>query len=147
MRGIKQKNTLPEKVVRSYLHVAGFRFRLHKKGIPGTPDLWLNKYNAAIFVNGCYWLRHQGCKYASTPAENTGAWEKKFALNVARDELNLADLARQGIRVLVIWDCALKTIESRSHALPKIVNWLKSKSRYREIPSSRQRHPAAYRQC
>ena len=137
MSKIRGKDTKPEKIVRSYLHRSGFRFRLHKKGVAGRPDLWLRKYNAAIFVNGCYWHRHRGCKDTSNPDDTSGTWQKKFADNIARDERNLAALRHQGIRVLVIWGCELKNEKVRNRSLPKIPKWLKSKSKYREIPPPR----------
>ena len=124
MRGIKQKDTQPEKIVRSYLHSKGYRFRIHKKGIPGTPDIWLSKYNSAIFVHGCYWHRHLGCRYASTPDDNMSKWQKKFASNVARDLRNRAALANRSIRVLIVWECALKTVDARNLSLPLVERWL-----------------------
>jgi len=134
MAGIRGKDTKPEIRVRSYLHRAGFRFRLHKKGIPGRPDIWLAKHNAAIFVNGCYWHRHRGCRKSTSPKDNKAKWRDKFAATVVRDERNLALLAKHGIRVLVIWECELDAEKRLSKSLPKIAKWLRSKSRYREIP-------------
>jgi len=134
MSKIRGKDTKPEKIVRSYLHRCGFRFRLHKKGVPGRPDLWLPQYNAAIFVNGCYWHQHRGCKYAYTPKQNRDFWEKKFASNVVRDEENLTALRTDGIRVLVVWECELNTVHVRARTLPKITKWLITQSWYREIP-------------
>jgi len=137
MGRIRGKDTEIELIVRRCLHKAGFRFRLHKKGIPGRPDLWLPKYNAAVFVNGCYWHRHRGCAKSTNPDQNSSKWQKKFADNVARDERNLTALNQQGIRVLVVWGCALENKKIRSRTLVKIPKWLKSKNRYREIPPPR----------
>ncbi len=134
MRKIGSKNTVIEKEVCSYLQKSGFRFRKHRKDIPGRPDLWLSKHKAAIFVNGCYWHRHQGCKDTSNPSDPEGSWQKKFSDNVARDERNLAELSHQGIRVLVVWGCGVRTKKARSLNLKKIPKWLISKSKYREIP-------------
>ena len=131
---IRGKDTKPEKLVRSYLHRSGFRFRLHKRGLPGTPDLWLPKYNAAVFVNGCYWHRHRGCKYAYTPKRNRDFWLAKLTANAARDEENQAALLRSGVRVLIVWECQLNTLKGCERTLPKIEKWLMSKSKYREIP-------------
>jgi DNA mismatch endonuclease (patch repair protein) len=137
MSRIRGKDTKPEIVVRRYLHGLGFRFRQHKKGIPGRPDLWLPKYNAAIFVNGCYWHRHPGCKLAYTPKQNRTFWEEKFESNVVRDKENLSALKAQGIRVLVVWECQLKSKATCQKTLPKISNWLLSDRNSLEIPRSR----------
>jgi len=136
MSKIRGKDTKPEMIVRSYLHRSGFRFRLHKKGVPGRPDLWLPKYDASIFVNGCYWHRHRGCKYTYLPKQNREFWEKKFASNVVRDEENMANLKQKGVRVLVVWECQLNTQANCERTLPKISGWLTTKSRFREIPPS-----------
>jgi DNA mismatch endonuclease (patch repair protein) len=135
---IRGKDTKPEKIVRSYLHRSGFRFRLHKKGLPGKPDLWLRKYNAAVFVNGCYWHRHRGCKKASTPKQNRDFWLEKLTRNAVRDQENQAALRDYGIRVLIVWECQIDTIKGCERTLPKIEKWLVSKSRFREIPPQRQ---------
>lgn len=134
MSKIRGKDTKPEMIVRSYLHQAGFRFRLHKKGVPGRPDLWLPKYNAAIFVNGCYWHRHRDCKYAYTPKQNRDFWQQRFDSNVVRDKENLATLRTLEVRVLVVWECQLNSVTNCERTLPKISGWLVSKSKYREIP-------------
>jgi DNA mismatch endonuclease (patch repair protein) len=133
MSRVRSKDTKPEFIVRRYLHGLGFRYRLHKKGVPGKPDLWFPKYNAAIFVNGCYWHRHSGCKLASIPKQNRAFWEAKFESNVVRDEENLAALKAKGIRVLVVWECQLKSIKNRERTLPKISEWLLSSSARTEI--------------
>lgn len=132
---IRAKDTKPEKIVRSYLHRAGFRFRLHSKKLPGTPDLWLRKFNAAIFVNGCYWHRHRGCKLAYTPKQNRNFWESKFSANVLRDEQNQSALLSQGTRILIIWECALTTLDGCKQSLPKVEEWLLSQSDFMEIPT------------
>lgn len=131
---IRAKDTKPEKIVRSYLHRAGFRFRLHNKKLPGTPDLWLRKFNAAIFVNGCYWHRHPDCKLAYMPKQNRSFWERKFSANVLRDEHNKSALLDRGIRILVIWECALSTLDDCKQNLPKVEEWLLSQSSFMEIP-------------
>ena len=135
MSRIRGKDTKPELLVRRYLHGLGFRFRLHKKGVPGRPDLWLARHNTAIFVNGCYWHRHQGCKLCTTPGTDTAKWQEKFDQNVARDERNLKALNNLGIRVLIVWECQLKTEKMAKQTLPKIARWLTSKSRYSETPT------------
>ena len=108
MSGIKGKNTRPEMAVRGYLHSKGFRFRLHDKKLPGNPDLVLKKHNLLIFVHGCYWHRHEKCKYAYNPKSRRAFWEKKFADNVERDQKNTLNLRRSGWRVFILWECAIR---------------------------------------
>ncbi|WP_287597528.1 very short patch repair endonuclease [Thermomonas sp.] len=106
MSGIRGKDTKPELAVRSALHRAGLRFRLHAK-LPGKPDLVLPKYRTVVFVHGCFWHRHEVCRYATTPASNAEFWRDKFAANVSRDAKVVEQLESQGWRVLVIWSCQL----------------------------------------
>lgn len=106
MSGIRGRDTKPEIIVRSYLHRAGLRFRLHAK-LPGKPDLVLPKYRTAVFVHGCFWHRHSRCRYATTPATNTAFWLKKFEANVARDAVVRKLLRSSGWKVRVIWSCQL----------------------------------------
>lgn len=110
MSAIKGKNTKPEILVRKLLHRLGYRFKIQRKDLPGKPDIVLPKYKTAIFINGCFWHRHAGCKYASTPSTNSEFWEKKFAANVKRDARNYATLKEQGWNVLIIWECEVKEI-------------------------------------
>jgi len=108
MAGIRGKDTRPELMVRRALHARGFRYRLNVRSLPGTPDLVFPKRRAVVFIHGCYWHRHEGCRYATTPATNTEFWTSKFAANVARDARNVRDLRVAGWRVGIIWECALK---------------------------------------
>ncbi len=110
MSAIKGKNTKPEILVRKLLHRLGYRFKIQRKDLPGKPDIVLPKYKTAIFINGCFWHRHAGCKYASTPSTNSDFWEKKFAANVGRDARNYAALKDQGWNVLIIWECEVKEL-------------------------------------
>lgn len=110
MSGIRGKNTKPELIVRSFLHREGLRFRLHAR-LPGKPDLVLPKYRTAIFVHGCFWHRHEGCRYATTPASNTAFWSEKFATNVRRDAKAKQQLEELSWRTLVIWACQLSEHE------------------------------------
>ena len=112
MAHIKGKDTKPEKLVRSILHGMGYRFRLHCKQLPGKPDIVLPKYKAAVFVHGCFWHRHEGCKNATLPKTRREFWEKKFAENVHRDKNTAKLLEQLGWTVLVIWECELKNIEA-----------------------------------
>lgn len=108
MAAIKSKDTLPEKLVRSILHQAGFRFRKNDRRLPGTPDIYLPKWKCVIFVNGCFWHRHQGCRYCTTPKTNAEFWKKKFEANVERDAKKYSALIEQGIRVIIVWECEIK---------------------------------------
>jgi DNA mismatch endonuclease (patch repair protein) len=106
MSGIRGKDTKPEQYVRSALHRAGFRFRLHAK-LPGRPDVVLPKYRTVVFVHGCFWHRHSGCRYTTTPENNAGFWQEKFLANKRRDALVRRELRRLGWQVHVIWGCEL----------------------------------------
>ncbi len=108
MSGIRAKNTRPEIVVRKWLHAHGYRFRLHRKDLPGKPDIVLPRYHTAIFVHGCFWHRHEGCKYTTIPATRTEWWMKKFQYNMAHDTRVLEELQNLGWNVLIIWECQIK---------------------------------------
>lgn len=108
MSQIKGRNTGPELRLRSLLHRAGFRFRLHAKDLPGKPDFVLPKYRTAIFVHGCFWHRHEGCRNATTPSTRTKFWQAKFDGNVERDRRNSAALEAAGWTVITVWECDLK---------------------------------------
>ena len=105
MSRIRSKNTKPEMIVRSALHKMGYRFRLHRKDLPGTPDIVLPKYKTVIFVHGCFWHRHRGCKNCSTPKSRTSFWSRKFQDNVERDKTYAEKLTGLGWQVIVIWEC------------------------------------------
>ena len=107
MSGIRGGNTKPELRVRRYLHRAGLRYTLKSK-LPGRPDIVLPKYNAVVFVHGCFWHRHQGCRYCTTPATNARFWAEKFEQNIARDSRVEKQLDEAGWRVFVIWSCELE---------------------------------------
>ena len=109
MSRIRSKDTKPELVVRRHLHALGFRFRLHTAKLPGHPDIVLPKWHTVIFINGCFWHRHEGCRLATMPKSNVEFWETKFARNVARDARELEALAAAGWRVIVLWECEVKT--------------------------------------
>ncbi|MGI5869806.1 MAG: very short patch repair endonuclease [Kiritimatiellia bacterium] len=106
MSRIRSKNTRPERLVRSWLHRAGFRFRLHVKTLPGHPDIVLARHRAVVEVRGCFWHRH-GCDQTTTPKTNRRFWEAKFRRNVARDARHERELAELGWRLFVIWECEL----------------------------------------
>ena len=108
MAQVKNKDTSPEKQVRSWLHQNGYRFSLHRKDLPGRPDIVLPKYRTAIFVNGCFWHRHEGCKYATLPKSNTKFWHEKLQRNVQRDRKNISELEAMSWKVFVVWGCEVK---------------------------------------
>lgn len=108
MSGIKAKNTQPELIVRKYLHAQGIRFRLHVGNLPGKPDIVLPKYRLCIFVHGCFWHRHDDCKYATTPKTRTEFWVKKFIYNKQRDIKNKMQLYEVGWRVFELWECGFR---------------------------------------
>ena len=110
MSGIRGKNTRPEMLIRRFLHGRGLRYRLHDRKLPGTPDLVFPKYGTVIFIHGCFWHRHEGCKYASMPATNVEFWQTKFAGNVRRDREAVAVLQNAGWRVIVLWECGLRHV-------------------------------------
>lgn len=107
MAAIKGKNTKPELLVRSWLHKNGFRFRLHRKDLPGTPDIVLPKYRTVIFVHGCFWHRH-GCSNSVMPSARREFWHQKLSTNVLRDRRSRLALRREGWRVIVLWECQLR---------------------------------------
>jgi DNA mismatch endonuclease (patch repair protein) len=118
MSGIRSKDTKPEIAVRKYLHAKGFRYRLHSRTLPGSPDIVLPKYKVAIFVHGCFWHRHAGCRYATTPSSNIDTWNRKFMVNMDRDKRKESALQAAGWRVIVVWECELRrTSRSRLESL------------------------------
>lgn len=110
MRAVRQKNTAPELTVRRLLFQLGLRFRLHVKRLPGSPDIVLRKHSTAIFVHGCYWHRHPGCKYATMPKTHQAYWLPKFESNVERDARKAEALRALGWWVLVVWECETRDL-------------------------------------
>jgi DNA mismatch endonuclease (patch repair protein) len=108
MRRVKGGDTKPEKTVRSLLHRMGYRFQLRRKDLPGTPDIVLPKYRAAIFVHGCFWHGHPSCSRAARPATRIEFWNKKLDRNIERDRQTLESLQAHGWGVLIIWQCELR---------------------------------------
>lgn len=108
MSRIRTKGTAPELALRSALHAAGIRFRLHRKDLPGKPDVVLPKYKCVIFVHGCYWHHHEGCIKSKMPKTNIEFWQDKITANIKRDKSNQDDLAKLGWQVLVVWECDIK---------------------------------------
>jgi len=135
MSGIRAKDTKPELVIRSALHRAGFRFRLHRRDLPGTPDIVLPRYNAVINVHGCFWHYH-GCKYSKVPETRTDFWLKKLEANRDRDKKKSGELAVAGWRELVVWECALRSGEwTIKELVADITEWLENDSLATQIPA------------
>lgn len=109
MSSIRSTNTKPEVIVRRFLFKEGFRYRLHVKKLPGSPDIALAKYKTVIFINGCFWHGHKGCKKAELPKTRTDWWKKKINTNIKRDQDNHMQLKALGWHIIIIWECQLKT--------------------------------------
>lgn len=122
MAAIKGKDTKPEMIVRKYLFSRGLRFRVQVKKLPGTPDIVLPKYKTAIFVNGCFWHGHEGCKYFRLPKSNVEFWKEKIERNIERDRELMRALLNLGWTVIRIWECELRNKANREETLNKIYN-------------------------
>jgi len=135
MSGIRGKNTRPELLIRRILFAAGYRFRLHRKDLPGTPDIVLSKYRAVIFIHGCFWHMHDGCRFAKIPSSRKQFWRKKLAGNRERDRRSIDELMAAGWRVLVVWECMTRS-ETSCNALPRrLDSWLQGRRRFAELPA------------
>lgn len=132
MASIRSRDTKPELIVRRHLHGLGFRYRLAPRNLPGKPDLVLSKHRTVIFVHGCFWHGHAGCRFATVPATRTEFWTNKIAANRARDQVKEAQLANTGWRLAVVWECALKL--DREKSLKTLVTFIGSKRSTVEIP-------------
>ena len=133
MSGIKGSNTRPEMTVRRYLHSSGFRFRLHRKDLPGRPDIILSKYRLAIFVHGCFWHAHQGCKYFKVPKTRPDFWAAKLQANINRDHKSVDALVKMGWRVLCVWECATRDHKTCELLGNEMVHWINSNAPLGEI--------------
>ena len=126
MSSIKGKDTKPEMLVRRYLHARGYRYRMNVKRLPGTPDIVLRRFRTVIFINGCFWHGHEGCRYFVMPKSNTPFWEKKIERNKQRDVEKRIQLRRMGWHTIIIWECELKpknrftTLQALENTLNKI---------------------------
>ena len=120
MAKIRSRDSKPERTLRSAMHLAGLRFRLHRAGLPGTPDIVLPATQIAIFVHGCFWHQHPGCKLASSPRSNTDYWLPKLQRNVRRDRRVAYALRRLGWAVLTVWECQIRKEASLAAALNRI---------------------------
>lgn len=122
MAAIKGKDTKPELIVRRYLFSKGLRFRVQVRKLPGNPDIVLSKYKTVVFVNGCFWHGHVGCKYFRLPKSNVGFWKEKIDRNVVRDIHNEEELKALGWRVIRVWECDIKKVSGREEYLQDLYN-------------------------
>ncbi len=133
MSGIRGKNTKPEMIIRKGFHKSGFRFRLHDKTLPGKPDLVMKKYNAVIFINGCFWHKHE-CRLFKWPKTRSEFWKEKINKNQENDKLVLAKLFGLGWRICIVWECALK---GKDNDLPNVIHktstWLVGENQFLEV--------------
>lgn len=134
MAAIKSRRTKPELFLRHELFMKGYRFRVNVNYIPGHPDLFLRKYNLAIFVNGCFWHRHSNCKYSYVPKSNDEFWKSKFEANIQRDLKVKAELEQKGIRQMIVWECFLKRMKNntqfKADGISRIEELITSSERY-----------------
>ena len=121
MARIGSTDTEPELAVRKLLHGLGYRYRLHLRGLPGTPDICFPSRKKVIFVHGCFWHRHEGCRRTTTPKTRTSFWEDKFRKNVVRDRATLVDLNGLGWSTMVVWECETRDLEMLA---PRLVEFL-----------------------
>lgn len=137
MSGIRGKNTRPEVAVRKLLFASGYRFRLHRKDLPGAPDIVLPSKRIAIFVHGCFWHRHEGCKYATLPKTRPEFWLEKLSGNAARDLRTMAELRNMDWRVLTVWECSLKGPAALESLQPALIDWIEGALSLGEIGAAR----------
>lgn len=121
MSAIRSKNTMPEVYLRKLLFAEGYRYRIAEKSVPGHPDIFLRRYNTAIFVHGCFWHRHQGCKYAYTPKTRVDFWRKKFDDNIRRDTTVNDELRKQNIKCLIVWECTINQMQNNHSMKSRIM--------------------------
>ena len=121
MSKVRGRDTKPELFVRRWLHLQGFRFRLHRADLPGKPDIVLPRYHSVVFVHGCFWHGHKGCSRSALPASNRTYWETKIGRNIERDQRNLRRLRRLGWRVITLWECCLKEEQALEKRLRKFL--------------------------
>ena len=111
MSRIRNKDTKPEEYIRKIFYEKGYRYRKNVSNVPGHPDAWFARYKVALFVHGCFWHRHENCRYASIPKSRVEFWQKKFERNVERDKKVRDELIEKGIRILIIWECTTKQMK------------------------------------
>lgn len=123
MAAIRSKNTKPEVYFRKLLFAQGYRYSLNSGKVPGHPDVYLRKYNTAIFIHGCFWHRHSDCQYAYMPKSRVEFWQKKFETNMKRDNVVRMELCNMGIKCLVIWECTIKNMKKDVKKEAEIIAW------------------------
>lgn len=133
MSRIGSRNTKPEMVLRQGLHAAGFRYRLHARNLPGSPDIVLPKYRSVILVHGCFWHAHKGCRNFRLPKSNTNFWREKLVRNAERDTRQLKELQDAGWRTLVVWECATRDFSTKK-LVETIAAWLHQEVQIVQIP-------------
>ena len=133
MSRIRGQDTVPEKIVRSLLFRSGFRFRLHRRDLPGRPDIVLPKYRAVIFINGCFWHAHARCAYATSPSSNRKFWQTKLADNQERDRRNIGKLRQAGWRVLIVWECTVRGKQDLFELEDQLGIWIRSAAESGEL--------------
>lgn len=133
MAAVRQRDTKPELTLRKALHRLGYRYRVNQRRLPGSPDLVFAGRQAVIFVHGCFWHDHAGCKFSTKPKSQVEFWAEKFRTNKARDRRNYATLKADGWKTLVIWECALKA-PSFNKTIERTAAWLEHPTVYRELP-------------
>jgi DNA mismatch endonuclease (patch repair protein) len=138
MSGVRGKNTEPEVVLRQALYRLGVRFRLHVADLPGRPDIVVSNRRAVIQVQGCFWHRHEGCRFATMPGSNIPFWEAKFAKTVERDQRNAGRLREAGWRIAVVWGCAIRQ-DGANDIARALAKWLVGKKPFREFPAMKSR--------
>ncbi|WP_313335436.1 very short patch repair endonuclease, partial [Sphingobium yanoikuyae] len=132
MSRIRGKDTKPELKMRRALHALGLRFRLHRRDLPGTPDIVLPRWNAVIDIRGCFWHRHAGCRYATMPSSNVTFWKTKFTSNVTRDNRTSESLDKLGWRVAILWECSIRR-EGENRIAHRLLEWLANGTSHIEI--------------
>lgn len=122
MSRIRSKETKPEKIIRSLLHRMGYRFRLYRNDLPGKPDIVLSKYKTVIFVHGCFWHRHKGCKRCTTPSTNREYWLPKLEKNTVKDKEHRKKLTQMGWKTIIVWECEIKNIDKVARKLKLLLD-------------------------
>jgi len=135
MAKVRSKDTAIEKKVRSLLHKRGYRFRKNVASLPGSPDIVLPKYKTAIFIHGCFWHGHSGCRKSHLPTIRKAFWEEKRRANLERDARKVSELIGSGWRVSVVWQCVLEKPKTLSSTINTLEDWINSESKQCEIPN------------
>lgn len=137
MSAIHSKDTKPEIYFRKFLFAQGYRYSLHSKNVPGHPDIYLKKYNTAIFIHGCFWHRHEGCKYAYIPKSRVEFWQEKFEANQLRDKKVKQELTEKNIKCLIVWECTVdqmkRAMKTRKKILSYTMNFLSGEYSFLEL--------------